>query len=142
LSRGGAGNGVQTKMCVRTVFLVALAIAVAGCGNGGPQDAGQVPVFEEAPLASGRAIWTQTCRNCHLTGVAGAPALRDYAAWEARVAKGREALYASALNGIADASGWRMPPRGGNPALTDEQVKRAVDFTLAAVEKLKAARQP
>lgn len=128
-------------MCVRTVFVFALAIAVAGCGNGGPQDAGQVPVFEEASLASGRAIWSQTCRNCHLTGVAGAPALSDYAAWEARIAKGREALYASALNGIPEGAGWRMPPRGGNAALTDEQVRRAVDFTLAAVEKLEAARR-
>jgi cytochrome c5 len=99
-------------------------------------------VFEEASLASGRAIWSQTCRNCHLAGVAGAPALRDYAAWQPRVTKGREALYASAINGIADAAGgWRMPPRGGNAALSDEQVRRAVDFTLAAVETLEASRR-
>ena len=128
-------------MSVRISSALALAIAAAGCGNSGPQDAEQVPVFEEAPLASGRAIWTQVCRNCHLAGVAGAPALRDYAAWQPRLAKGREALYASALNGIPDASGWRMPPRGGNPALSDEQVRRAVDFTLAAVEKLEVARR-
>ena len=128
-------------MSVRISFALALAIAAAGCGNGGPQDAEQVPVFEEVPLASGRAVWIQVCRNCHLTGVAGAPALRDYAAWQPRLAKGREALYASALNGIPDASGWRMPPRGGNPALSDEQVRRAVDFTLAAVEKLEVARR-
>ena len=128
-------------MSVRIPFALALAVAAAGCGNGGPQDAEQVPVFEEAPLASGRAVWTQACRNCHLTGVAGAPALRDYLAWQPRLAKGREALYASALNGIPDAAGWRMPPRGGNPALSDEQVKRAVDFTLAAVEKLEVARR-
>jgi cytochrome c5 len=128
-------------MSVRIAFALALAIAAAGCGNGTPQDAEQVPVFEEALLASGRAVWTQVCRNCHLTGVAGAPALRDYAAWQPRLAKGREALYASVLNGIPDASGWRMPPRGGNPALSDEQVRAAVDFTLAAVEKLEVARR-
>jgi cytochrome c5 len=124
------------------ILALALAIGVAGCGDGGSRDTGQIPVFEEASLASGRAIWSQTCRNCHLTGVAGAPALADHAAWQPRIAKGLEALYASALNGIGDASGWRMPPRGGNPALTDEQIKRAVDYTLAAVEKLEAARQP
>ncbi len=129
-------------MSQRTILALVLAGSVAGCGESGPRDAGQIPVFEEASLASGRAIWTQTCRNCHLAGVAGAPALRDYAAWQPRIAKGLEALYASALNGMGDASGWRMPPRGGNPALTDEQVKRAVDYTLAAVEKLKASRQP
>ncbi len=128
-------------MSVRVSSALALAITAAGCGNGGSQDAEQVPVFEDASLASGRAIWTQVCRNCHLAGVAGAPALRDYAAWQPRLAKGREALYASALNGIPDASGWRMPPRGGNPVLSDEQVKRAVDFTLAAVERLEAARR-
>lgn len=128
-------------MSVRMSYALALAIAAAGCGNGGPQDAEQVPEFEDAALASGRAVWTRVCRNCHLAGVAGAPALRDYAAWQPRLAKGREALYASALNGIPDASGWRMPPRGGNPALSDEQVRRAVDFTLAAVEKLEVARR-
>ena len=128
-------------MSVRISVSLALAIAAAGCGNGGPQDAEQVPVFEDETLASGRAVWNQVCRNCHLAGVAGAPALRDYAAWQPRLAKGREALYASALNGIPDASGWRMPPRGGNPALSEEQVRRAVDFTLAAVEKLEVARR-
>lgn len=128
-------------MSVRISVSLVLAIAAAGCGNGGPQDAEQVPVFEDETLASGRAVWNQVCRNCHLAGVAGAPALRDYAAWQPRLAKGREALYASALNGIPDASGWRMPPRGGNPALSDEQIKRAVDFTLAAVEKLEVARR-
>jgi cytochrome c5 len=29
-----------------------------------------------------------------------------------------------------------MPPRGGNDALSDGDVKRAVDFMLAAVEQL------
>jgi cytochrome c5 len=129
-------------MSVRSLVVLLVAAGVAGCGDGGPRDAEKIPVFEEASLASGRAIWTQTCRNCHLTGVAGAPALRDYAAWQPRVTKGREALYASAISGIPDAAGgWRMPPRGGNPALTDEQVRRTVDYTLAAVEKLEASRR-
>jgi cytochrome c5 len=53
------------------------------------------------------------------------------------MAKGEEALYASALNGVKGAEGdVRMPPRGGNARLSDEQVKRAVDYMIASVREL------
>jgi cytochrome c5 len=39
--------------------------------------------------------------------------------------KGMASMVASAINGINV-----MPPRGGNPALTDEQIRAAVEFML------------
>ena len=74
----------------------------------------------------------RVCRNCHLMGIAGAPAIGDYTAWESRLATGPTALYASAIQGIRDDTDWKMPPRGGNTALSDEAVRLAVDFMLAA----------
>lgn len=56
----------------------------------------------------------------------GAPKLGDKAAWDARMAKGKDAVYANALNGFK-----LMPPKGGNPSLKDEDVKAAVDFMIS-----------
>jgi cytochrome c5 len=96
-----------------------------------------MPRFDEEQLTKGRGVWMGTCRNCHLLGISGAPAVSDYAAWAPRIEKGRQVLYHSALNGIKDSEGkYRMPPRGGNAQLKDEQVRLAVDYMLASVEEL------
>lgn len=78
---------------------------------------------------SAEQIVQQVCGACHGTGAAGAPKTGDKAAWAPRVAQGKEAMYASALNGKNV-----MPARGGNPSLTDDEVKSAVDYLLAQVK--------
>lgn len=76
--------------------------------------------------ADGKAIYTQACFACHGTGAAGAPKLGDKAAWEARIAQGKDTLYSHALGGFK-----AMPPKGGNMSLTDADVKAAVDYLVA-----------
>ena len=76
-----------------------------------------------ASKAEGKKIFETTCIVCHGTGVAGAPKAGDKAAWAPRLKTGMAALYKSALHGKN-----AMPPRGGNAALTDDQVKAAVDY--------------
>jgi cytochrome c5 len=122
----------------KTTLLFALAIGagmttLAGCSDD-PSGA-EVPKFDAPALQQGRSTWMQVCRNCHLMGVAGAPAISDYPAWRPRLSGNRDSLYQNAINGIPAENGWRMPPRGGNDALTDEDVRRAVDFMIAAVEE-------
>lgn len=96
-----------------------------------------MPRFADEQLAKGRGVWMGTCRNCHLLGVSGAPAVTDSAAWAPRIEKGKSALYLSALNGVKGSDGkFRMPPRGGNAQLKDEQVRQAVDYMVAAVQRL------
>lgn len=56
----------------------------------------------------------------------GAPKLGDKAAWGPRIAKGKDALYTSAISGFK-----LMPPKGGNPSLKDEEVKAVVDFMIS-----------
>jgi cytochrome c5 len=66
--------------------------------------------------------------------VAGAPKLGDTADWSPRIAQGTEVLYNHALNGFQGAKGV-MPPKGGNTALPDEDVKAAVDYMVAQAKK-------
>ncbi len=76
--------------------------------------------------ADGNAVYSKTCSVCHATGVAGAPKFGDKAAWAARVKSGAAALYASALKGKG-----AMPSKGGNTALSDADVKAAVDYIVS-----------
>jgi cytochrome c5 len=102
----------------------------------------ETPAAAEAPAATatestaapagkdGASVYASLCFTCHDVGVAGAPKKGDKAAWAARLAVGGEAaLYASALNG----KGTLMQPKGGNPTLSDAEVKAAVDYLLASV---------
>jgi cytochrome c5 len=82
-----------------------------------------------AGKADGRKIYEETCVVCHGAGIAGAPKAGDKAAWAPRLKAGMDALYASALTGKA-----AMPPRGGNNALADADVKAAVDYLIGLVK--------
>ena len=107
----------RPKRAIPALMLLGL---VAGCGReddltGQPPE---MPVFAEEGLVAGRATWMGTCRNCHLLGIAGAPAVTNFPEWERRLLRGKPALYASALGGIKDEDGtYRMPPHGGNARL-------------------------
>jgi cytochrome c5 len=78
----------------------------------------------------GQEVYDKACFVCHTPGVAGAPKLGDKAAWEPRIAKGTDALYHSAINGLMTATGM-MPPKGGRPDFSDEEVKAAVDYMVS-----------
>jgi len=78
--------------------------------------------------ADGKAVFEKTCKLCHGSGVAGAPKAGDAAAWNERVAKGNETLYAHAINGFRGKA--FMPPKGGNKKLSDDEVRAAVDHML------------
>lgn len=70
---------------------------------------------------TGEQVYAATCSACHTAGVAGAPKLGDAAAWGPLIEKGFDTLLTNAINGIN-----AMPPRGGNPNLSDLEVARAV----------------
>jgi cytochrome c5 len=95
--------------------------------------AGQ-PAFPEPSdprLARGRAVWVENCMGCHGDGTAGAPVATDVEAWAPRIAQGKAVLYEHALNGFFGPDDTMMPARGGNDALTDDDVRAAVDYMVA-----------
>jgi cytochrome c5 len=92
----------------------ALAAASANVAYGGTTD--------------GKTIFNNLCTACHTSGTGGAPTL-DKAHWAARIAQGKDTLYKHAMEGFTGASGI-MPPKGGNPSLTEEQVHATVDWMV------------
>ncbi len=74
---------------------------------------------------SGKEVYDGVCFACHASGVLAAPKFRDQADWANRIAKGKEALLQSAINGLNN-----MPARGGNPSLQDEELKAAIEYML------------
>ena len=78
----------------------------------------------------GKTIFENLFRTCHEAGIAGAPKVGDAAAWKPRISQGTATLVQHAISGFQGKSGV-MPPKGGNPALTDEQVKAAVEWMVA-----------
>ena len=82
------------------------------------------------PIIDVEKIYNGGCVACHGAGVAGAPRVGDKDAWAERIDKGVTTLYANAINGLQGSSGV-MPAKGGNPALSDDEVKAAVDYMVA-----------
>ena len=81
----------------------------------------------------GKKVFESSCAACHATGVAGAPKFGDKAAWAPRIAQGVSVLYTHAIGGF-QGKGGVMPPKGGNVALPDPDVKAAVDYMVAAAK--------
>jgi cytochrome c5 len=81
----------------------------------------------------GKKVFESSCAACHATGVAGAPKFGDKAAWAPRIAQGVSVLYTHAIGGF-QGKGGVMPPKGGNTALPDPDVKAAVDYMVAAAK--------
>jgi cytochrome c5 len=86
---------------------------------------------QAAAAPAGKRIVDRVCSACHANDLSEAPQLKQPAMWAARLAKGREALYDSALSGFTGPTGEEMPPRGGRPELTDAEVRAAVDFMIS-----------
>lgn len=74
-------------------------------------------------------LYTQACSACHAAGVLNAPKFGDKTSWEQRVAKGIDQLYANAINGIGT-----MPPKGGRSDISDDDIKRAVDYMIESAK--------
>lgn len=75
--------------------------------------------------AAGQGTYDVFCSVCHAAGVAGAPKWGDAEAWQPRIAQGIETLYQHSINGLN-----AMPAKGGNAALSDDDVKAAVDYMV------------
>ncbi len=65
------------------------------------------------------------CASCHMTGAAGAPKTGDKAAWKARITAGMDTMVTNAIKGKG-----AMPPKGGRPNLTDDQIKAVVAYMV------------
>lgn len=79
----------------------------------------------EEVVVDGPTVYGGLCKTCHDAGVAGAPIKGSDQMAERLAANGMDTMMQNVLNGLN-----AMPPRGGNPTLTDEQIQAAVEFML------------
>ena len=91
------------------------------------------PKESTAEVEGGRVVYEKVCTVCHAQGIAGAPKFADTSAWSGRLAKGKQALYANAINGYMGDAGY-MPAKGGDMKLHDDSVRAAVDYMLTSLE--------
>lgn len=112
---GAVYAGEPGRVALAAAEAAAAAAASAQVAYGGTTD--------------GAVIFERLCGACHASGTGGAPTL-DHSHWDARIAQGTETLYKHAMEGFTGAAGV-MPAKGGNAALTEEQVHATVDWMIA-----------
>jgi cytochrome c5 len=76
--------------------------------------------------ADGKAVYDKVCFACHQVSVANSPKLGDQAAWAPRIKTGTDSLVQSVIKGKG-----AMPPKAGNPALNDAEIRAAVEFMVS-----------
>lgn len=76
-----------------------------------------------AGARTGEEIVKTVCAACHQAGVANAPKMGDRAAWAPHIKQGLREMVATVIKGKG-----AMPPKGGNPSLSDDEVARAVVY--------------
>lgn len=119
-------NGDRAAIAERLAPVGQLCVQGEDCGTamasaGDSADSGSGAV-------DGEAIYNSVCMACHETGAAGSPVRGDEAAWAERTGQGFATLLDHALNGIN-----AMPARGGNPNLSDAEVRAAVAYLVEPV---------
>jgi cytochrome c5 len=122
------GSGMTTADRIAPVakFVMAGSAKVAA-------EPAQTSAVVQVKDRDGQQVYQASCVACHGTGIAGAPKVGDKGQWAVRVATGIEALYQGALVGKQSPAGV-MPAKGGNPSLSDQDVKAAVDFMVAQLK--------
>lgn len=74
---------------------------------------------------SGAEVYNKVCAACHAAGTLGAPKVGDKAQWETRLAQGLDTLVTHSVSGLR-----AMPAKGGDPSLTEANLKDAIGYML------------
>lgn len=96
-----------------------------------------VPPPPPSGQAGGEAVYATTCIACHgANGEGVLPGMPDFRSSDSPLwSKADDVLLENMLNGIqSEGSPMAMPPKGGNPALTAEDLRRALAYMKTAFE--------
>jgi len=110
-------------------MILLLAMLLSACSGGGNPPAGNV-----VEGSVGANLYQQTCANCHGPDGKGLPNLgKDLTTSEFVQSQSDQAVLAFVKQGRLSndpgtTTGVPMPPKGGNPALTDEQILEIIAF--------------
>jgi len=83
-----------------------------------------------AEQESGKSLYEANCAVCHGTdGTGEMPGIKDLTTSRSWLKKSDNELIQMIINGIkSPGRPFGMPPRGGNPALTDKQLQQIVEY--------------
>ena len=111
---------------------VLLMLALVACGGGEAEDAAAGQEDEQAEVAgdaeAGAQLFVQSCSACHGEDAKGLPSLgKDLTTSTFVASQSNEELLQFVKTGRPmgdpeNTTGVDMPPKGGNPALTDQQI--------------------
>lgn len=130
-------EGTAAKMALEQRLAPAGAVYAGDTGRAAMQAAAEAATLAAASQVAyggtldGSVIYQNLCGACHTSGAGGAPKL-EKGLWATRMAQGTDMLVKHAIEGYTGENGI-MPAKGGNLALTDEQVKVAVEFMIAGM---------
>ena len=121
------GGALQQKLIDQRLAPIG-DVQIAGSASSQAASNAPAPAGAAAPAVAetGKQIWEGTCSACHQTGALGAPRIGNKAEWAPHLAKGLAVLEQHALHGFL-----QMPAKGGNPALTDAQVIKALEYMIS-----------
>lgn len=121
-----------------TILLLTIVLLLTACGG---SDAPAAPAAPVGDIAAGKTLFQQSCASCHGPNAEGMPGL------------GKDMTTSSFIQGLNDqelltfiktgrptsdplnTTGVDMPPKGGNPALTDTQLLDIIAFIHSVQKK-------
>jgi len=129
--KGGNGSLSDDEVARAVVFLANSGGAkfkepAAPKPAGAPAAAPAAPQQQASAAPDGKKVFDSVCTACHTAGIAGAPKLGDKAAWAPRIKTGIDSLVQSVTKGKG-----AMPPKGGNPSLSEADLRAAVEFMVS-----------
>lgn len=127
---------------LRMVIFPVLTIVLASCGSGEqtPAASGQQPAvakktaLQKGDPVKGKDLYVQSCSACHGPDATGVKGLgKDMTTSEFVKTRSDEQLLEYTLKGRTpddplNTTGVAMPPKGGNPALTDQQIMDIIAY--------------
>jgi cytochrome c5 len=117
----GGGSGVGDRIAAIGKISVAVAMEESSSDDVAP--------VEVAAAVDGKQVYDAGCVACHGAGIAGAPRVGDIASWADRIVQGMETMVNHAVNGFQGSKGM-MPAKGGNPSLSDDEIRAAVKYMV------------
>ncbi|NOZ28159.1 MAG: cytochrome c [Chloroflexi bacterium] len=125
------------------IILLAFTLIVTGCGKKKEPTPTPVPTPSgpsAEDLAQGKKLFEQSCSACHGPDAKGLPGLgKDLTTSEFVKGMTDEELLGFIKKGRPasdpeNTTGVDMPPKGGNPALTDEQIQVIIGYIRSLQE--------
>ena len=121
------------KITLLTLIIASIAILVAACGPGAPA-ATPTPTEQQGDATAGKTSYLSTCIACHGADAKGVTGLGKDLTTSAFVKdKTNAALIEFVKTGRPasdplNTTGVDMPPKGGNPALSDMNILDIVAY--------------